>query len=210
MSAVDRRINFRFSGRGHHLACLSGHGRLLPELWDLTTPAPRLLRTREGQTPMTVPIPTGDGRVLLAHVGTDGVHRLRLITPDGEYDLGHVHGDGFALLAGPAQGTPALAFATSAGRTTVSRLSGNPEPPEPVTVLSTPIGGGIWLDEDGTRLAVRSQTGTAVLDLTSGTLTPLPGAREGERLLRAAPRTGVMITAAPGDEGHRLGVRRDA
>ncbi|MFC3979392.1 alpha/beta hydrolase family protein [Streptosporangium jomthongense] len=214
-----RRINFRFSGRGRYLACLAdhGHGRLAPEMWDLTDTGreSRELRVRDEQTPMTVPMATDDGNLLLCHIGTEGVHRVLLAVPSRgggrpeEHELGTVLGNGLGVVAGRGGGTAAVAFATGVEQSRVLRLSGRPEPPELVTVLPDLVGGGIWLDENGTRLAVRSMagTGTAVLDLARGALEPLTGLSGDEHLLLAAPRTGALLTAARRDGAYRLGVR---
>ncbi|WP_424530267.1 alpha/beta hydrolase family protein [Sphaerisporangium viridialbum] len=215
-----QRINFRFSGQGGHAACLAGHdsGRLSPEVWDLNGPAPRPrpVRTREGETPWSVPIPTDDGNVLVCRLGLDGERRILLAVPAtggeeaDEHELANVRDGGLGLVAGSRRGAAALAFRTrEGGRTEVWCLSGLPEPPEPVAELPEPVSGGIWLDEDGTRLAVasRERGATAVLHLRSGTLGPLGALAAGEHLLLAEPRTGVLLTAAQQDGAYRLGVR---
>ncbi|MET8052418.1 alpha/beta fold hydrolase [Streptosporangium sp. NPDC005286] len=216
------RINFRLSGHGRYAACVAAHGRdrHALEIWDLTgdAPRPRLLRTRDGLTPMTVPIPTDDGHVLLCRLDDgDGAHHLLLAVPapDGEeteeHQLAVVRGRGIGLIAGLSEGTAAVAFVIDADRhTTVWRLSGLAEAPEPIAELPGLVNGGIWLDEAGTRLAVPSAeagASTRVLDLSRGALVPLVGAADDEHVLRAAPRAGVLLVAARRGGAYRLGVR---
>ncbi|GII54300.1 hypothetical protein Pth03_26890 [Planotetraspora thailandica] len=221
LPAEVRRISFRFSGNGHYATCLAAYGRdrLMPELWDLTgpTPRPRLSPTRDGETSWTLPLPTGDGDVLLCRHGR-GSARLLLVVPapDGtaaeEHELLTPRNRGLRLVAGIAPGTAALLFESGEeGRTTVWRVSGRAERPEPIAELTGVVGGGAWLDEDGRRLALaRPEPGagpTLVLDLATGVAAPLEGSADGEHLLMAAPRTGVMLTAARRDGTFRLGVR---
>ncbi|WP_043635512.1 S9 family peptidase [Nonomuraea candida] len=218
-----RRINFRFSATGEHAACLAAHGRarLMPELWDLTGPAPRprLVPTGDGEDswtfPLPVPLPVGDGGVLLCRHGR-GSARLLLAVPGtdgaaaGEHVLLTSRGRGFGLVGGVTPGTAALLF-ESGERTKVWRVSGQAEPPEPVTELPGAAGGGVWLDADGRRLALARPEpgagGTIVLDLATGLAAPLEGLPDGEHLLMAAPRTGVLLTATRRDGTFQLGVR---
>ncbi|MBG0831218.1 prolyl oligopeptidase family serine peptidase [Planomonospora sp. ID67723] len=217
-----RRINFCFSGGGRYAACLVRRGhRLAPELWDLTGSAPRarILHGPGGESPQTTPVATDDGRVLLCRPD-GGVHRLLLAVPSRDGDapaeerrLATVGGPALRLLAGPVPGTAALAFeADTNRRTTVWRLSGRDEPPEPIAELPVLVNGGVWLDGTGDRLALASGRagagGTVVLDLSRGVLAPLGGLAGDEHLLLAAPRTGVLLTAARRDGAYRLGVRR--
>ncbi|WP_250562724.1 alpha/beta hydrolase family protein [Sphaerisporangium fuscum] len=216
-----RRISFRFSGDGRHATCLAAHGRdgLVPELWDLTGPAPRprLIPTRGGETSWTLPLPTGDGDVLLCRHGKGSARLLLAVPgPDGaaaeEYELLAPRSKGLRLVAGVAPGTAALLFESGEdGRTTVWRVPGRAEPPEPVAELAGATGGGVWLDEEGRHLALARPEpgagGAIVLDLATGLTAPLRGPADGEHLLMAAPRTGVLLTAARCDGAFRLGVR---
>ncbi|MGV9773605.1 alpha/beta hydrolase family protein [Streptosporangium sp. NPDC003464] len=215
------RINFRFSGRGRYAACLTrlGHGRLTAEMWDLADarPRPRPLRTRAGETSLSLPVPTEGGDLLLCRLGP-GEHRLTLVTaaPYGaesaaEHEVGVLRGNGVRIVAGTARGTAALAFGAGAdGRTTVWRLSGRAERPEPVAELPYLLSGGIWLDGAGHRLALTTVgpgPATVVLDTSRGTFTSPAGPAGDERLLLAAPGPGVLLTAAHRDGAYRLGVR---
>ncbi|MBB5966500.1 alpha-beta hydrolase superfamily lysophospholipase [Planomonospora venezuelensis] len=217
-----RRSGFCFSGGGRYAACLARRGhRLAPELWDLTGSGPRArtLRGSGGESPQTALVATDDGRVLLCRPDGGG-HRLLLAVPsrDGdapaeEHRLATVGGPALRLIAGPAPATAALAFEAGADRTTtVWRLSGRDEPPERIAELPVLVSGGIWLDGTGDRLALASGRsgagGTVVLDLSRGVLTPLDGLAGDEHLLLAAPRTGVLLTAAHRGGAYRLGVRR--
>ncbi|WP_055482538.1 alpha/beta fold hydrolase [Sphaerimonospora mesophila] len=220
-----RRINFRFSGRGRYATCLAGHGRrhLVPEVWDLTgeVPRSRVLRIHDGGAFSAVPVATDDGHVLLCRPGADGTNHLLLAVPardaEGgagaaeEYPLATVRDRGVRLLPGPAPGTAAMAFVTSADRdTTLLRLSGRAEAPQWIAGLPGLLRGGVWLDETGDRLAVTSDqagTATVILDLVRGTLAPPAGWASDEHLLLAAPRTGVLVTAVRHEGAYRLGVR---
>lgn len=221
LPAELRRINFRFTATGEYAACLAAHGRarLMPELWDLTGPAPRphLVSTRDGENSWTFPVPAGDVGVLLCRHGKQSA-RLLLAVPgtDGapaeEHELFASRGPGLGLVGGIAPGTAALLFENGEGRRTkVWRVSGHAEPPEPVAELAGAAGGGVWLDANGRRLALARPEpgagGTFVLDLATGLSAPLEGVADGEHLLMAAPRTGVLLTAARRDGAFRLGVR---
>ncbi|GGT26002.1 alpha/beta hydrolase family protein [Nonomuraea spiralis] len=221
------RLSFRFSGLGRYAVCLTAEGRrpLAPELWDLTgaRPRSRVLRLWDGESPASTAVPTDDGAILLSRAGTGGTHRLLLVVPDpaggagsSVHDLAAVPGGGLRLVAGRGAGTAALAFRTTqAGGTAVWRLSGRAEPPELVADVPGPLAGGVWLDASGRLLAVAVPSGprtrTVVLDLSDGTVTPLPGLERREHLLLAAPEGGVLLTARETRGGHRLGIRgRDA
>ncbi|MGJ6962813.1 alpha/beta hydrolase family protein [Streptosporangium sp. G11] len=215
------RLNFRFSSGGGYAACLASDDRapaMYPELWDLTgpEPRPRAVRTRDGETAASVPLPTDDGGLLLCRSGAYG-SRLTFAAsgaeggrPVEEVELMAVRRGGLRLLPGTAR-TPALVLEMDGdGRTTVWRLPGGAAPPEQVTRVPHPIGGAVWLDEHGHALALTSgepEAGTLVLDPARGAITSL-GLPDGEHLLLAAPRGRVLLTAAPGDGGYRLGVRR--
>ncbi|SEU43130.1 alpha/beta hydrolase family protein [Nonomuraea wenchangensis] len=220
-----RRINFRFSATGDHAACLTAHGRarLMPELWDLTGPAPRprLVPTKDGEDswtfPLPFPLPADDVGVLLCRHGKQSARLLLAVpgtegAPAEEHELFASRRPGLGLIGGIAPGTAALLFENGEGRRTkVWRVSGHAEPLEPVAELTGAAGGGVWLDADGRRLALARPEpgagGTFVLDLVTGLSAPLEGLADGEHLLMAAPRTGVLLTAARRDGAFRLGVR---
>ncbi|MCC5578820.1 S9 family peptidase [Microtetraspora sp. AC03309] len=219
------RINFRFSGQGRYAACLTrlGRDRLTAELWDLADarPLPRLVRTRAGETSLTMPVPTDVGALLLCRFGL-GEHRLSLVAPSPyagedaeEHELGVLRGNGVRFVVGTAGGAAALAFEACAdGRTTVWRLSGRAEQPEPIAEFPYLVKGGVWLDEAGRHLAlttVKPASGTVVLDTSRGSLAPPARLARDEHLLLAAPGAGSLITVAQCDGAYRLGVRhRDA
>ncbi|WP_228638536.1 prolyl oligopeptidase family serine peptidase [Microtetraspora sp. AC03309] len=218
-----RRINFRFSGSGRHAACLTarGHRPLAPELWDLTGTRPRhrVLHPWDGESDWSVAVPTDDGNLLLTRVAAGGDHRLLLVVPaaDGAvasiHELATVHDGGVRLVAGEAAGTAAVAFRTTlAGHTLVWRLSGRAELPEQVAELPGFFRGGVWLDRSGNLLALATSEGqgkrTVTLDLSDGTVRPLPGLAREEHLLLAAPRAGVLLTTQERAGAYRLGIRR--
>ncbi|MGW0590036.1 alpha/beta hydrolase family protein [Streptosporangium sp. NPDC002607] len=213
-------MNFQFSSSGRYAACLAAgdHGPLSPELWDLTgsEPRPRMVRTRDGETTASVPLPTDEGDLLLCRSGAYG-SRLTITAPHSdsgraveEVELINTRRGGLRLLGGTA-GTHTLVLEMDPdGRTTVWRLSGRAATPERITRLPHLIRGAVWLDESGAGLALSSTepgTGAVVLDVTRGTVTPL-GLPDGEHLLLAAPGSGVLLTAARHDGVYRLGVRR--
>ncbi|WP_030920209.1 alpha/beta hydrolase family protein [Streptosporangium amethystogenes] len=215
------RLNFRFSPGGRYAACLAADDRapaMCPELWDLTgpEPRPRAVRTRDGETAASVPLPTDDGDLLLCRSGTYGsrltfaASRAEGGRPVEETELIAVRRGGLRLLPGTAR-TPTLVLEMDGdGGTVVWRLPGGTAPPEQITRVPHPIGGAIWLDERGHTLALSSAepgADTVVLDLTRGTITSL-GLPAGEHLLLAAPPSGVLLTAASSTGGYRLGVRR--
>ncbi|MBB2910867.1 pimeloyl-ACP methyl ester carboxylesterase [Streptosporangium becharense] len=215
-----RRLNFRFSPAGRYAACLAVDGRdssMNPELWDLTGLAPRLrtVRTRDGETTANVPLSTDEGDLLLCRSGAYGSRLTFASRPDSgkaveEVELISVRRGGLRLFSGTAR-IPALVLETDGdANTVVWRLSGRAAPPERIIRLPYPVGGGVWLDESGDRLALVSTepgTGTMVLDLPHGDMTAL-GLPGGEHLLLAAPHGGVLLTAARQGGVHRLGVRR--
>ncbi|MEU8197416.1 prolyl oligopeptidase family serine peptidase [Microbispora amethystogenes] len=216
-SSETRRINFRFSRRGRYAACLSARGRgpLVPELWDLGggTPVPMTLGRPAGESSWSTVVPTDGGRILLGRAQAGGVHRLLLITP-GEAPApmpATFHGGGFRLVAGGPEGAAALAFhGAGEGRTTVWRVPAEPGPLEAVATVPAVLGGGVWLDASGRRLALSrhgDEPGTVVLNLPDGSLSPLPGLADGEHLLLAAPRNGVLLTTLRHEGTYRLGVR---
>ncbi|MFD0891554.1 hypothetical protein ACFQ08_43985, partial [Streptosporangium algeriense] len=80
-----RRLNFRFSGDGTRLACLSGGRDLGVTLWRLTGDRPEAVSLPAGGlTPMTLPVPTRDDTVVLCHIGEQGTHRFTLAGPVGD------------------------------------------------------------------------------------------------------------------------------
>ncbi|WP_182875263.1 alpha/beta hydrolase family protein [Microbispora sp. H10670] len=217
------RINFRFSGSGRYAVCLTARDRdgLAPELWDLTgmRPRSRVLRLRDGVSPWSAAVPTGDGNILVNSVEAGGPRRVLLAVPAATgsatsvRELLTVHDGDLALVAGRTSGTAALALLRIPGRaTTVWRLPGSPERPEQVADVPSFLSGGVWLDESGGLLALASSQGratrTVVLDPSRGTVSPLPGLRQGEHLLLAAPCGGVLLTALESGGVHRLGIRR--
>ncbi|MEU8271271.1 prolyl oligopeptidase family serine peptidase [Sphaerisporangium sp. NPDC049002] len=164
-------------------------------------------------------MPTDDGNILLSRAETGGTHRLLLLVPGAAGSGASVHelaafpGGGLRLVAGQTARTAALAFhKTPAGGTAVWRLSGLAEPPEQVAEVPFLFAGGVWLDERGDLLALATpygqRTRTVVLDLSRGTVSPLPGLPEEEHLLLAAPRAGTLLTVRDSGGVHRLGVRR--
>ncbi|WP_433242666.1 alpha/beta hydrolase family protein [Streptosporangium sp. CA-135522] len=215
-----RRLNFRFSPGGRYAACLAADDHdspMSPELWDLTglAPRPRRVRTQNGETMASVPLPTDEGDLLLCRSGAHGSRLTFVPHPDSgktveEVELISVRRGGLRLLPGTAR-IPALVLETDGDTNTVVwRLSGRTAPLERIVRLPYPVGGGVWLDESGNRLALVSTepgAGTMVLDLSQRDLTAL-GLPAGEHLLLAAPHGGVLLTAARQDGGHRLGVRR--
>ncbi|MEV4379722.1 prolyl oligopeptidase family serine peptidase [Streptosporangium sp. NPDC049644] len=218
-----RRINFRFSGKGRYAACLTIRGRRppAPELWDLTgmRPRHRVLHPWDGESVWSTGVPTDDGNLLLAHVTAKGDHRILLVVPAADGTVASIHelaafqGGGVRLVPGETAGTAAVAFhTTSADRTMVWRLSGRPELPEHVADIPGLFRGGVWLDESGNLLALAMSYGpgacTVMLDLSDGTVTPLPGLTREEHLLLAAPRAGVLLTAQKQAGAYRLGIRR--
>ncbi|MCK2213719.1 prolyl oligopeptidase family serine peptidase [Actinomadura sp. ATCC 31491] len=207
--ATAHRLNFRFSPGGRYAACLvAGGSAMRPEVWDLTGagPRPRAVRTGDGESATSVPLPTDEGDLFLCRSGPYG-SRLTFAACQGrdtaeETELMAVRRGGLGLVPGTA-GTPALVLELDGdGGTTVWRLPGGATPPERIAEVPHPIGATAWLDERGDRLAL----GAGVLDLALGTVTPL-GLPEGEHLLMAAPRAGVLLTAVPHGSGYRLGVR---
>ncbi|GAA2898186.1 hypothetical protein GCM10010517_63260 [Streptosporangium fragile] len=214
-----RRLNFRFSPGGRYAACLAADDRdspMSPELWDLTGPAPRprTVRTRDGETTANVPLPTDEGDLLLCRSGAYGSRLTFASRSDSgktveEIELIGVRRGGLRLFPGTAR-FPALVLETDGdANTVVWRLPGRTAPPERIVRLPYLVGGGVWLDEEGGRLALVSTgpgAGAMVLDLSHGTTTAL-GLPDGEHLLLTAPRGGVLLTAARQGGVHRLGVR---
>ncbi|YCK37920.1 alpha/beta hydrolase family protein [Actinomadura sp. ATCC 39365] len=167
------------------------------------------MRPWEDENAWSSAVPTDDGNLLLARAG------ILLVVPEADGAVAAVHelaatpGENVRLVAGGTNGTAALAFrTTSAGRTTVWRLSGRAEAPERVADVPGRFTGGVWLDGDLLALASSDGARTVVLNLSDGTVCPLPGLAQGEHLLLAAPQTGTLITAQKREGVLRLGIRR--
>ncbi|MFI6291304.1 alpha/beta hydrolase family protein [Nonomuraea sp. NPDC050790] len=212
-----RRLNFRFSGDGTRLACLSGGADLTVGLWRLTGDRPETVPVPVGGlTVSTVPIPTGDDGVILCRIGEQGTHRLALARPGkhGEAvarELAVVRGDGLRSIPGPAAGPAGLAFVNDRHATTVLRLTAGSGTSRVLCVVPGTLRGGVWLDERGDRLAVRrDDTGRgAVLDLQTGELSALHDGLADTHLLCHAPRAGVSLVATRFDDAYRIGLHRE-
>ncbi|WP_343967040.1 hypothetical protein, partial [Streptosporangium amethystogenes] len=159
------RLNFRFSPGGRYAACLAADDRdpaMYPELWDLTgpEPRPRAVRTRDGETAASVPLPTDDGGLLLCRSGAYGSRltfaesRAEGGRPVEETELIAVRRGGLRLLPGTARTSTLVLEMDGEGGTAVWRLPGGAVPPEQITRVPHPIGGAVWLDERGHTLAL--------------------------------------------------------
>src|SRR5206468_3637586 len=150
MSGPTSRISFRFSADGAEAACLAGDGTagLRVESWSLAggMPYARVRGRARTETVRSQPVPTGDGRVLVARTGA-GSHDVVLVEED-ETLIARLTGRGVRLLPSPRPGTLGVAVVTdAAGRGTVERVTRSGL--ERLIDLPGAVAGGFWLDGSG-------------------------------------------------------------
>ncbi|WP_431045512.1 alpha/beta fold hydrolase [Streptomyces sp. P1-3] len=211
-----RRFSFRFDVPGRYAAGLAaGHdGTLCVESWSFGPAGcrSRLLPTVSTETLLTQPVPTGDGRVVVLRNGSPA-HELALIEPTDQGALEHritrLGHPAARLLPSPDPATLALLIITDTGsRSTVWRLTASERRLEPVLEQPGTLGGGLWLDDEGRRLALTHVRGdrpaAAMADLARGTVTPLWPT--GGRPLLVGRRSRRILVADQTAAGVRLGV----
>lgn len=216
MTDVLTRVSFRFDELGRHAACLAGDadGNLHVETWVFDdVKARRAILTTEGsETLRTQPIPTGDGRVVVLRNGSP-LHELALIeTTDlgaQEHQLARLAHPVARLLPSADPETLALLVTLDSGRcTTIWRITTTGQL-EAMLDHPGPIGGGLWLDDIGRRLAVthvvHNRAEVAVADLHQGSMTSLPTTMTGSPML-FGHRSGLALVAREFGDGPRLGV----
>ncbi|MER6361379.1 alpha/beta fold hydrolase [Kitasatospora sp. NPDC001527] len=231
-----RRLSFTFAADGGHAACLASaaDGGWYVESWHLPVDGPavptglHLPGSRfESLRSQLVALP--DGSVLVCrHDGErHDLVSLRTATgPDGqpattERPLATLRMPGLRLLPLPAAAPsgPRAPVALALGSdtrpaTTVWLVRADGSVPQQVAEIPGLHGGGVWLDHAGALLALdRVSDGlvrTVVLDLRSGTVTPLLeiGERSNDRLVLFDPdsRFAMVRSDAPGTDRIGWGV----
>ncbi|WP_327676554.1 S9 family peptidase [Kitasatospora sp. NBC_00458] len=228
-----RRLGFTFSADGSHAACLASaaDGGWYVESWRLppdgpAAPAGLHLPGSRSENVRSQLVALPDGSVLVCRHDGDR-HDLvtlsdatdqegRLVT--AERPLATLRAPGLRLLPLPA-GAPsgprapvALALGTDTRPgTTVWLVRADGSAPHRIAEIPGLHGGGVWLDRTGALLALdRVGDGlvrTVVLDLRTGTVTPLLeiGERSNDRLVLFDPdsRFAMVRSDAPGTD--RLG-----
>ncbi|MFE6870251.1 alpha/beta fold hydrolase [Kitasatospora sp. NPDC057692] len=231
-----RRLSFAFAADGGHAACLASaaDGGWYVESWHLPTDGPAVpaglhLPGNRFESFRSQLVALPDGSVLVCR--HDG-ERHDLVTlrpgadPDGqpvtaERPLATLRMPGLRLLPLPAgapsgPGAPvALALGSDTRpATTVWLVRADGSAPQQVAEIPGLHGGGVWLDRGGALLALdRVRDGlvrTVVLDLRSGTVTPLLeiGERSNDRLVLFDPdsRFALVRSDAPGTDRIGWGV----
>jgi alpha-beta hydrolase superfamily lysophospholipase len=211
-----RRISFNFHPAGTAAACLAGPGEqgLQAELWRLDgfRPVAAPVGQRPAETRNTQVVPTGDGRVLAVRA-RPGRHALALLCGQSEEcsetPVGRVGTRALRLLPSPDRQCLGVAVGLDVdGHTSVWRIPSAQPGLELVLRVPGRIGGGVWLDGTGRRLAVNHRTDDralpVLLDLDAGTLAPLDGLRPGDLPLLASPAGGRLLVIRTGTDGARL------
>ncbi|MEV7935799.1 alpha/beta fold hydrolase [Kitasatospora sp. NPDC088264] len=224
-----RRLSFTFSADGGHAACLASaaDGGWYVESWRLpsdggpATPLALPLSGNRSESLRSQLVALPDGSVLVCRHDGERHDLVRLSYGENgavEQQMATIRMPGLRLLpvptphgAGPR--TPvALALGTDTRpATTVWLVRTDGSEPERVAEIPGLHGGGAWLDSAGALLALdRVNAGlvrTVVLDLRSGTTTPLLeiGERSNDRLVLFDPdsRFAMVRSDAPGTD--RLG-----
>ncbi|MFC4943039.1 alpha/beta hydrolase family protein [Pseudonocardia sp. GCM10023141] len=212
-AGAETRISF--SVRGDVAACLvaDSGGRLTVEHWDLAGDevVRRRLDGSPGESTFTQLLCLPGGQVLLTRPEPGGRHRIALVTvtPDGltERSVGDIESAGFRLLPTPDPATLAIGIGTDASGTCVWKITAAGLGPP----MSMPgqVGGGVWLDSDGTRLAVvhavAARQGPTVIDLSAGTVEAVSSPEADGHLILASAKSGLRVLAVSTDDGLALG-----
>ncbi|MFP3986455.1 alpha/beta fold hydrolase [Streptomyces sp. E11-3] len=212
---ILNRFNFRFDGSGQHAVCLAAaaDGALRIETWTFAADGTRtrLLPVSARESLATQLVAAHDGRVVALRGGS-APFELALIEPSGAgahtRPVARLHHPGARLLASPDPATLALVITTDGVRgTTVRRLTRDVRL-ETDLEHDGVLGGGLWLDEHGHRLAfshaVKGRATTVAADLTRGTVDPL--LPTGAQPLLIGPASQLALIAAAKDGRVRLGV----
>jgi pimeloyl-ACP methyl ester carboxylesterase len=233
--AVERRISVSFAPDGRSAAALASgeDGRLVAELcsWRDSGAQFALLPGSEPETHRTQVVPATRGRVVALRI-RPGAHQIAVLGGDEAHARERGAGDGdpvvreqliaemtvraARLLPSPDPEVDALLITADDSGTRIWRVAVDSAPSlRPLLRVPRPLGGGVWLDAEGTSLAVQWQVEDgspavpATADLRTGEIARDPlvaavaqdsgGGRGGPALVWAAhPATGVRLVARPG------------
>lgn len=193
-----------------------------PERWTLSGPEPYAVPLPGGQSedPSSQVVPLTDGRVLISRRTPDG-HHFALLYPSGpetgELLLGTLECERLVLLPPAPGGDRVYALAPEGSGTALWQVCGGAFGLELVTLVSGWCGGGAWLDQEGSLLALdrtdgQGRTRTVVIDVSLGGGQPselLQIAEDSnDRLLLADPDSGLLLVRsdAPGEDRIGWGV----